>query len=178
MRGTEIGSGDNVPLAVVPDRSQRCEDCTERAASIIREKAGGVFSHKQLWAESCNNSQTFAPEPSLIGLALSFSGHTHRLAWRPSTNEIDGPVLVIVWRKRRYIAPSVRVGPMIGEDAVCVLVDFDLPSAEHPCPLKAKIKPADTSEQRPERERLPFHAPKIREASNPEMPSGAAKDAL
>jgi hypothetical protein len=67
---------------------------------------------------------------------------------------------------------------MLGKDAACVLVDFYLPSAEHPCPLKAKIKPADASKQRPERERLPFHAPNIRKASNPEMPSTSAKDAM
>lgn len=85
---------------------------------------------------------------------------------------------MIVWRKRRYVAPSVRVGPMLGKDAACVLVDFDLPSAEHPCPLKAKIKPTNTGKQRSERERLPFHAPNIREASNLEMPSTSAKDAL
>jgi hypothetical protein len=170
MWGTEIGSGDNVPFAVVPDRPQRCEDCTERAASIIREKAGGVFSHKQLWAESCNNSQTFAPEPSLIGFTLSFPGHAHRLARRPSADDIDSPILVIVWRERRHVAPSVCIGPMLRKDAVGVLVDFDLPLADHPCPLKAQVESADARKQRAECQWLSFHSPSLRASSNLSMP--------
>jgi hypothetical protein len=55
MRGTNGGSVDNVPFRIVPDRGQRPEYGVERAASIISEKAGGIFSHKHFWAESRNN---------------------------------------------------------------------------------------------------------------------------
>jgi hypothetical protein len=59
---------------------------------------------------------------------------------------------------------------MPGEDAVGVVIYFDLPLADHPGPLQAEIEAADSREQRPEGEWLPFHALNIRAMSSSEMP--------
>jgi len=66
VRGTKVGSGDNVPFAYVPDRGKRPEESSERAASIMVENADGILCHKESWLEVRNNSERLSPHPSLI----------------------------------------------------------------------------------------------------------------
>jgi hypothetical protein len=169
VRRTNGGSGHNVPFRFVPDGGKGCEDSAERAASIISEKHGGVFCHKQAWPESRNNPETLAPHPSFIVFAFPVAGLADRLARRPGADQIDLPIVGVVWRKRLHVAPSRNGRPTLRQNAAGVLVDFHLPPAHHPYPLEPQIETADAGEQRAEGERLPFHSANVRASSNLSM---------
>jgi hypothetical protein len=78
------------------------------------EKADGIFRHKEPWAEIRNNSERFAPHPSLIGSAFLLACVTDRLARHAGTNQIHLPFRRITDRERPHVAPSLHVGPMLG----------------------------------------------------------------
>lgn len=146
VRGTKVGSGDNVPLAYIPDRGKRPEESSERAASIMVENADGILRHKEPWLEIRNNSEGFSPHPSLIVNAFLFSCMTYRLARDARTDQIDAPLVCWPRRERPHVAPPCNVRPMLGEHAAGVIVDLNLPPALHAGTLKAEIEAANPSE--------------------------------
>jgi hypothetical protein len=170
VRRTNGGSWDNVPFRFVPDGGKGREDSAERAASIIAEKHGGVFCHKQPWLESRNNPEALAPHPSLIVGSFPMAGLADRLARRPGTDEINSPLVGIVWRERLHVAPLWGARPTLCQNATGVAVNLHLPLAHHPGTFEAQVKAADAGEQRPKGQWLPFHPPNIRAVSNLEMP--------
>jgi hypothetical protein len=111
------------------------------------EKANGIFSHKEPWAEIRNNSEGFAPHPSLIARAFLLSCMAYRLARDASTDEINLPIGRISGRKRPHVAPPGDLWPVLRQHAASVGVDFDLPAALHAGPLKAEVKAADAGEK-------------------------------
>jgi hypothetical protein len=146
VRSTNVGSGDNVPFAYVPDRGKRPQQSSERAASIMVENADGIFRHKEPWLEIRNNSEGFAPHPSFVIGTLLLSGVAHRLARHAGTNQIDLPIGQITYWERANVAPPCYVRPMLGEHAAGVVVDLDLPPALHAGTLKAQVEAANPSE--------------------------------
>jgi hypothetical protein len=111
------------------------------------EKPDGIFSHKEPWAEIRNNSEGFAPHPSLIARTFLLACMAHRLARDASTDEVNLPIGRISHRKRPHVAPAGDARPVLGQHAASVGVDFDLPAALHAGPLKAKVKAADAGEE-------------------------------
>ena len=137
MGGTDIGSGDCVPINAVPCCLKGGDNSGERAASIIAKKSGGVFRHKESWAESRNNSQTLTPHPSLIGFPQLLAGDADGLARHAGTNNIDAPFAAVVWRKRLNLSPACSVWPVSRQHPRCVLVSLYLPLASHAGSLEA-----------------------------------------
>ena len=146
MWGTNVGSGDNVPFAYVPDRGNRPQESSERAASIMVENADGILSHKEPWLEIRNNPEGFAPHPSLIVGTFLLSCVAHRLARNSSTDEINPPVLGWPRRKRANVSPPLNVRPMLGEHAAGVIINLDLPPALHAGTLKPEVEATNPSE--------------------------------
>jgi hypothetical protein len=111
------------------------------------EKADGIFRHKEPWAEIRNNSEGFAPHPSLIARTFLLACMAHRLARDASTDEVNLPIVRISHRKRPYVAPACDARPVLRQHAAGVIVDFDLPPALHAGPLEAEVKAADSGEE-------------------------------
>jgi hypothetical protein len=170
VRRTNGGSWDNVPFRFVPDGGKGREDSAERAASIIAEKHGGVFCHKQPWLESRNNPEALAPHPSLIVGSFPMARLADRLARWPGTDEIDRPLVGIVWREGLHVAPSWGARPTLCQNATGVAVNLHLPLAHHTGTFEAQVEAADPGEQRPKGQWLPFHPPSLLAESNLEMP--------
>jgi hypothetical protein len=157
MPGTNVGSSNKVPFTHIPDRGNRPHDSGERAASIIVEKVDGVFRHKELWLESRNNSETFAPQPAFIGFSFSLPCLTYRLARHACTDQINLPIVAFVWRECFNFAPTSDIGPMLCQNGRGVLIALYLPLAGHASTFEAKIKSADPCEERAEGHGHPFH---------------------
>jgi hypothetical protein len=170
MWGTEIASSDGLPLSVVPCFLKGGDNAGERAASVIAKKSGGIFRHKESWAESRNNSQTLAPHPSLIRFAFLLAGHAHRLAGNPGAYQIDFPIVAFVWRECLNLAPPRNVGPMLCQNRRGVCVTLHLPLAGHAGTFEAEIKAANPCEERAEGHGHPFHARNVARASSESTP--------
>jgi hypothetical protein len=147
VRSTNVGSGDNVPFAYVPDRGKRPQESVERAASVMVEKADGIFSHKEPWAEIRNNSEGFAPHPSLIVRAFLLACVADRLARHAGTDEVNLPIGRIAHRERPHVAPAGNARPMLRQHAAGIGVDLDLPPALHAGTLQAQVEAADPGEE-------------------------------
>jgi hypothetical protein len=146
MWGTEIRSGDSCPINDVPCRLKGGEQPGERAASIIAEKPGGIFRHKESWAESRNNSETFAPHPSVIVATLPLASETDRLAWHTGADQIDFPIASSVRGEGLDLSPSRDVRPVFLQHRCRIGVPLDLPAALHARPLKPEVEATDPSE--------------------------------
>jgi len=147
VRGTNVGSGDNVPFAYVPDRGKRPEESSERAASIMVENPDGIFRLKEAWLEIRNNPERFAPHPSLIVRSFLLACVAHRLARNASTDQIDPPLIRRPRRERANVAPASDLRPVLREHTAGVVVDLDLPPALHASTLEPKVEAADASEE-------------------------------
>jgi hypothetical protein len=110
------------------------------------KNADGILSHKEPWLEIRNNSEGFAPHPSLIVCAFLLACVAHWLARHASTDKVNSPVFWIAKWKRANVAPPCDVRPMLGEHAAGVVINLNLPPALHASTLKAKIKTANPSE--------------------------------
>jgi len=146
VRSANVGSGDNVPLAYIPDRGKRPQESSKRAASIMTENANGIFRHKEPWLEIRNNSECFAPHPSLIAGTFFPSGNAYGLTRNASAYQINVPIRWLTKRKRANVAPSRDVRPVLGEHASRVVVNLDLPPALHASTLKPEVKAANPRE--------------------------------
>jgi hypothetical protein len=111
------------------------------------KKADGIFRHKEPWAEIRNNSEGFAPHPSLIARTFLLACMAHRLARNPSTDKVNLPITRITDRKRPHVAPAGDARPVLRQHAASVGVDLDLPPALHAGPLKAQVEAADPGEE-------------------------------
>jgi hypothetical protein len=118
------------------------------------ENANGVLCHKESWFDVRNNSEGFPPHPSLIVNAFLFSSMAHRLTRNASTNNINLPFIRPPRRKRPHVAPPLNVRPVLRQHPAGPIVYLYLPLADHTGTLEAQVEAADTSEQRPECERL------------------------
>jgi hypothetical protein len=111
------------------------------------EKADGIFSHKEPWAEIRNNSEGFAPHPSVIVRTFLLASVADRLARHARTDQVNLPISQIRHRERPNVAPAGDAGPMLRQHAARIGVDLNLPSALHACPLKAEVEAADPGEE-------------------------------
>jgi hypothetical protein len=111
------------------------------------EKPDGIFSHKEPWAEIRNNSEGFAPHPSLIVRTFLLACMAHRLARDASTNEVNLPIGRISHRKRPHVGPSSHAGPVLRKHVAGIGVDLDLPPAIHAGSLKSEVEAPDPGEQ-------------------------------
>jgi hypothetical protein len=83
---------------------------------------------------------------SVIAVSEPLACVTKGLAGVSARDEIDG--LKVVGSDITDILITGNVGPVLREHAPTKWVDFDLPRAFHPGPLKPKIEAADTGEER------------------------------
>jgi hypothetical protein len=111
------------------------------------EKADGIFRHKEPWTEIRNNSEGFAPHPSLIARTFLLACVAYRLARNPSTDKVNLPISRITDRKRPHVAPARHAGPVLRQHAAGVMVDLNLPPALHAGPLEAEVEAADSGEE-------------------------------
>jgi hypothetical protein len=111
------------------------------------EKADGIFRHKEPWAEIRNNSEGFAPHPSLIVRTFLLSGMADRLARHACTDQVNLPISRIVNRKRSHIAPAGNAGPVFCQHAAGVGVDLDLPAAFHAGTFKPEVEAPNPGEE-------------------------------
>jgi hypothetical protein len=111
------------------------------------EKPDGIFSHKEPWAEIRNNSEGFAPHPSLIVRTFLLACMAHRLARNASTDKVNLPLSRIANRKRPHVAPASDVWPVLRQHAAGIGVDLDLPPALHASTLKAQVETANSGEE-------------------------------
>jgi hypothetical protein len=111
------------------------------------KKADGIFRHKEPWADIRNNSEGFAPHPSLIARAFLLSCVAHWLARHACTDEVNMPISRIADRKRPHVAPASDVWPVLRQHAAGIGVDLDLPPAFHAGPLKAQVEAANPGEE-------------------------------
>jgi hypothetical protein len=72
------------------------------------------------------------------------------LAREPTTDNVNG--FEVVLSALSDIPLPVNLWPMLGENPVCVVVNFHLPFADHSSPLKTKVKPTDSGEQTSKRD--------------------------
>jgi hypothetical protein len=99
------------------------------------KKADGIFRHKEPWAEIRNNSEGFAPHPSVIGSAFLLACVAHWLARHAGADEINTPIVGVANRKRPHVAPPRDARPVLRQNVAGVCVDLDLPPALHAGPL-------------------------------------------
>jgi hypothetical protein len=111
------------------------------------EKADGILSHKEPWAEIRNNSEGFAPHPSVIVRTFLLASVADRLARHARTNQVNLPLSRISHRERPHVAPAGDARPVLRQHAAGIGVDLDLPPALQPGTLKAKVKAANPGEQ-------------------------------
>jgi hypothetical protein len=95
------------------------------------EKADGILSHKEPWAEIRNNPEGFAPHPSLIARAFLLACVAHRLARHASTYQVNVPLGGISNRERADVSPPLNARPMLFQHAAGIWVNLDLPAALH-----------------------------------------------
>jgi hypothetical protein len=111
------------------------------------EKADGILSHKEPWAEIRNNSEGFAPHPSLIGRAFLLACVADRLTRHARTDQVNLPISQIPHRERPNVAPAGDARPVLRQHAAGIGVDLDLPAAFHARPLQAQVKAANPGEE-------------------------------
>jgi hypothetical protein len=111
------------------------------------EKADGIFSHKEPWAEIRNNSEGFAPHPSLIVRAFLLAGVADRLARHSRADQVNLPISRISHRERPHVAPAGDAWPVLRQHAAGIGVNLDLPPALHAGTLQAQVEAADPGEE-------------------------------
>jgi hypothetical protein len=111
------------------------------------KKADGILSHKAPWAEIRNNSEGFAPHPSLIARTFLLACMADRLARHASTDQVNLPIGRISNRERPHVAPAGNGGPVLCQHAAGICVNLDLPAALHAGPLKAQVEASNAGEE-------------------------------
>jgi hypothetical protein len=147
--GTKRGSGNSLPLRIVPEDGQLPENASD----------GGLFSgpdgNKQAWrvlhhdnagSKYANHSREFPPQTgSFAGESGSAACKRDVLAREPADD--DFRTLIPFSRKCPHVAPSRHVRPMFREHPLTVRFVLHLPHHAKPRPLESEIEPADPGEQ-------------------------------
>jgi hypothetical protein len=103
------------------------------------------------------------PEAASISVqAFAWAGKTDVLAGEAATDDVDR--LEVVCSNVSDIFIARHLGPMLREHGATERVDFHLPLRRQSGAFKAKIKPADASEQRAERHFRPLQSRAVQSA--------------
>lgn len=133
-----------MPLRIKPERGQRPEYLIQSPS----KQRCHVLQHNVSGLHFANDSHRFVEESAAFSsksCSLSCVGNV--LAGEPSANDINPPVSCGLGGEGANVIVSPYVGPVFLQNAGSVIVDFDLPFADHPGPLKAKIEAADSGEE-------------------------------
>jgi hypothetical protein len=131
-----------VPLRVIPERGKVAENGShspsKQRCDVLHDDVSGSYF--------ANDPSELVPKTGPLSCeSSSFSCNADVLAGEAAADEIDGPISLGCWESP-HVVVSWDVGPMLGEDAVGVVIYFDLPLADHPGPLQAEIEAADSRE--------------------------------
>lgn len=87
MWSADGGSGDAIPLRIIPERGQVTEDSPEPSVPQLRD----VLHDDDSWSKVANDASEVRPEArARTGEARSFAGDGDVLAGEPSANDVDG----------------------------------------------------------------------------------------
>jgi len=112
------------------------------------DEASNILANDPTGLEFRYNSKHFRPEETLIFLALSLPGAGKRLARESAANKVNW--FKVMLSNFSDIPMPLYVRPMLRQDFVAEIVNFDLPLAGHSGSFQAKIEAAYSSKERAE----------------------------
>jgi hypothetical protein len=87
VRGADGGSGENIPLRIVPERGKVAEDPIGAGA----EQSGDVLDEHRARADFADDPRVLAPEPRpSSGKTSALPGNTEVLAREAPADDVDG----------------------------------------------------------------------------------------
>jgi hypothetical protein len=102
-----------------------------------------IFSDHNSRAKCINNADELTAKRRLQGV-IGLPCVAIFLAWVATADNVNA--LGVGLRPCSHVGPAPNVGPMLGEDSGCIVVDLHLPLTDHSSTLETKIKPANTRE--------------------------------
>jgi len=150
--GTKGFRRNAVPFNTVPVLGQGGENATEFFESKQRWR---VLHDSDLRSNLANDSKVFPPKPSFICRSCAFSSNADWLAGWTSTDDSD--FLEVVFSAISDVVFFWDFRPTLCEDFFRIVIDFNLPLADHSGPLKTKVKPTDSGEQTSKRDGFSIH---------------------
>jgi len=128
-----------MPFRIIPDLGQ----CPENSIQSPSKQRCHVFQHNASGSQFANHANGFKEQSGPLAVeSCPSAGVGNILTRKSAADNIDWPK--IVSSTLQDIALPMHVGPMFRQHLVSVVVNFDLPLAIHPSPLKAQIKPANS----------------------------------
>jgi len=150
VRCANAGSGDHAPCSHVPEAGKVVEDPSKPPACNDRD----VFDDDRARLRLVDDAGVFAPETGSLAVnPCSFAGDTDVLAREAATHDVDE------WKSGSCadIVVPRRVGPVLRQHSLAEWIALDLPDcARTSGPLQPEFEPADTREERSDRERHTF----------------------
>lgn len=141
MRRTNGGSGNTVPLRIIPERVEILKDQGKPA----RAKGWNVFRNDPFRANRSDDTSKLSPKTGAIAEdSGSLSGCGDVLAGKASADDIDSLKFV---SDEGHIFVACDVGPMFCKNRATKRIDFNLPPNLVTRALKAQIKPPDPAEE-------------------------------
>jgi len=138
MRGTKGGSRYAMPFRIVPDLGQRPKNSVQPPS---KERCH-VFQHNASGSQFANHANGLEEQPGALPVKpCPSSGEGNILAGKSAADDIDW--FKVMSSTLQDIALPMHVRPMFRQHLVSEIVNFDLPPAIHPSPLKAEVKPAN-----------------------------------
>ena len=146
VRSANGGSGNTVPLRIVPDRSERPEHLVQSA----RAKGCDVFGDDPARARFGDDAVHFPPEAaSLSRQSGAFAGEADVLAGKPAGDDVgpDSGGSESGCGDAVDIAEVRDTGKPRSQDGRAIRVDFTEPGDGEAGALEAKLESADAAEQ-------------------------------
>jgi hypothetical protein len=155
-----------VPLRVIPERGKVAENGShspsKQRCDVLHDDVSGSYF--------ANDPSELVPKTGPLSCeSSSFSCNADVLAGEAAADEIDGPISV-AGREGSHVTVARHVGPVLGEDAVGIVINLHPPLAGHAGTFKAEIEAADPCEERAEGHGHPFHARNVARASSESTP--------
>jgi hypothetical protein len=145
VRGAEVGSGQNIPLRIIPDVGKGPENVAKSCAS----ESSHVLDDDDSGLTFSDESVVLEPESGLFAMDSCLSASDGDvLAGEAADERID------LGQSRRVQGANIReprnLGPVIREHLRAPGIDLDLERAGPPRALSAQVPKPDAREQRPE----------------------------
>jgi hypothetical protein len=86
VRGTNVGSSQHRPAAVIPERGQVTDDSPESPSN----ERWAVFHERESWSNLANDAGHFSPQSTALAVdACALSGDADVLAGKPARNNVN-----------------------------------------------------------------------------------------
>jgi hypothetical protein len=139
--GTKGFRGNAVPFNTTPHRGQGGKNSIE--LWVIKQR-WRILHDCDSWSKIANDAEVLTPQPSFVWGSFAVSGNTDRLAWRSAAHDIN--ILEVVSATTSDIPFSADIWPRFFKSLRCIVINLNLPFADHSGPLESKIKATYASE--------------------------------